>query len=98
MGGVEDFLFYFLDVIILLIPCGKCGSPFLRKVTVAAREQHCPFLLAVCAVCLCVQTVAWLQVLWIFILFYFLTCAQMLMHQIAHAKYGGRGGGGIRTP
>ena len=56
-------------------PFRKLGSPYLVNATAATKEQ-CYAFLPVCAVFLCVQTVAWL----------FSTCAQMLMHAIAHGS------------
>ena len=47
-----------------IIPCGKFGSPYLGKVQ-ELQEQRYPFL-SVCAVFLCVQTMAWLPAFGIF--------------------------------
>ena len=59
-----------------IVLCGKFGSSYLGKAQLL-QEQHNPFV-SVCAVFLCVQTMAWLQA------FGILTCVQMLMHAIVH--------------
>ena len=49
----------------ILIPCGKCESPYVGKAAAAARATLYPFPPA-CAVFSCVQTMVWLPVSEIF--------------------------------
>ena len=65
----------------LFVPCQNFRSPYLGK-TQQLQEQRYPFL-SVSAVFLFVATMVWLP-LKRFFFFFFLTCAQMLMHAIAH--------------
>ena len=59
-----------------IVLCGKFGLPYLDKAQ-QPHEQYYPFL-SVCAVLSCAETMVRLPV------FGFSTCAQMLVHAIAH--------------